>query len=730
MIKQMYIENKAHYNGIRTNILDNINVEIESNKITYIGGASGSGKSSLAFETISDISNCELDMLQGRISQSYAFDLDSYENIQMMVPLRQLNFNVNPKSTIMTYFGLKKSVELLINNSLLAANKLPIHFSIYNYCPNCGGSGYKKVLNISRCLDRFTPLNKLPFLHWQNTYKDFYQQLLNAYLDERHIDGNKRFIDLSLEEQNSILYKNGTNNYKIYYKYGAGKRCKTSKFLSVTTEFNNSIFNIDYDNYSKLITCDECSGSRFNKVLIRENLFEDITIKTFLLMPFEALLHILEDIKLLPRSISAAVIYLKRYIKMCCVLGLGHLTLSRGIVSLSGGELQRLRLAKTLIGSLTGVTLVLDEPTSSLHPNEIEQLSKLLCEFKKKNTLIIVDHNNLLATIADKQYYLSRVKGENKSLLISRKDYEEQQSYSLKAKLFTCKSFESIELESTYVDYVGKIDIPVQSLLGICGSSGCGKSTILKTILPDYFKEYIYVSQKPIKGNINSSVGSYMGLLDDIKKMYIKHTELEKKDFQSLKCKKCEGKGVVDVSSYYESPVRICCDICDGTGYSSKIDKYMIKSLSFGKVLTMSLEDLLNIFDKELSHKVKKALCLLCGIGLGYLSLGRRINSLSGGENQRVKLVSALLKNVKIIGLDEPCQGLDNYAIKKFIEFIYADIDICNRTYIVAEHNPLFLKYTSYLVELSRESGKTTILYNGVTNGVFSCNQSQIAQWL
>ncbi len=89
-----------------------------------------------------------------------------------------------------------------------------------------------------------------------------------------------------------------------------------------------------------------------------------------------------------------------------------------------------------------------------------------------------------------------------------------------------------------------------------------------------------------------------------------------------------------------------------------------------------------------------------------------------------------MLKNVKIIGLDEPCQGLDNYAIKKFIEFIYADIDIRKRTYIVAEHNPLFLKYTSYLVELSRESGKTIILYNGVTNGVFSCNHSQIAQWL
>jgi len=112
----MSIDNKAFYKGIRTNILDNINVEIESHKITYIGGASGSGKSSLAFQTIADISNCELDMLQSKISNSYIYDLDSYENIQVMIPLKQLNFNVNPKSSVMTYFGLKKNVELLRNH--------------------------------------------------------------------------------------------------------------------------------------------------------------------------------------------------------------------------------------------------------------------------------------------------------------------------------------------------------------------------------------------------------------------------------------------------------------------------------------------------------------------------------------------------------------------------------------------------------------------------------------
>lgn len=726
----MCIENKAFYQGIRTNILDNINVEIESNKITYIGGASGSGKSSLAFQTIADISSCELDMLQSKMSKSYIFDLDSYENIQMMIPLRQLNFNVNPKSSIMTYFGLKKNIELLINNLLLSLDKPPIQFSIFNYCSNCGGNGFVKGLNLNSVLDKFIPLNKLPFKHWQNTYKDFYQQLLNEYLNEVHIDGNKRFIDLTLDEQNSILYKDGICNYKINYKYRTGKRHKTSKFLAIANEFNHSIFNLDYENYSKIITCDECSGSRFNKALISTSLFDDITIKNILLMPFDTLLDTIEKTKNLPIGVGSAIASLKRYIDMCCRLGLGHLNLSRGIINLSGGELQRLRLAKVLSGSLSGITLVLDEPTSSLHPDEINELSKLLSTFKRFNTLIIVEHNSLLADISDNRYYLSRVEDTNKSILISKECYEKQQFYSLTSRFFPVSSFKPVVLYSNYVEYIGKINIPIQSLMGICGSSGCGKSTILKTILPDYFEDYIYVSQKPIRGNINSSIGSYTGLLEDIKRLYIKYTGLEKKDFQSLKCKKCQGKGVVDITNYYETPIRVCCDSCDGTGYNSKFDEYKIKSINFRTMLMMNLESLFKIFYKELSNKSKKVLSLLCDIGLGYLSLGRRINTLSGGENQRLKLVSALTKNINIIGLDEPCQGLDNLAIKRFIKFIYKDIDKHKRTYIVAEHNPLFLKYTSYIVELSRISDKTIISYNGETKGIYDCADSRMAKWL
>lgn len=726
----MSLENKAFYKGIRTNILDNINVEIESNKITYIGGASGSGKSSLAFQTIADISNCELDMLQSKMSNSYTYDLDSYDNIQMMIPLRQLNFNVNPKSTIMTYFGLKKTVELLINNFLLSANKLPIQFSIANYCSSCGGNGYIKNIDINSTLDKYTPLNKLPFRHWQNTYKDFYQQLLNEYLNEICIDGNKCFIDLSVEEQNSILYKNGSYDYKIAYKYKTGKRHKTSKFISVINEFKKSIFNIDYDNYAKLIVCDECASSRFNKVLTKTIVFDDVTIQKVLVMSFDLLLIVIDGIKDLPLSIKPSVMSLKRFLSMCCSLGLGHLNLSRGITTLSGGELQRLRLAKILSGSLSGITLVLDEPTSSLHPDEVSQLSKLLSIFKKRNTLIIVEHNSLLATISDQHYYLSRVDGKDKATLISKANYQKQQSYSLLPRFFSGNSFKDIDLNSTYIDYTGKINIPVQSLLGLCGSSGCGKSTILKTILPDYLKDYIYVSQKPIKGNINSSIGSYTGVLEDIRKLYIKYTDLEKKDFQSLKCKKCQGKGVIDITNYYESSVRICCDDCGGTGYNSKFDKYKIKSINFRTILTLSLENLLNTFNEELSNKSKNALSLLCRLGLGYLTLGRRITSLSGGENQRLKLATALLKNTQNIGLDEPCQGLDDLAIKKFIEFIYSDIATHKRTYIVAEHNPLFLKYTSYIIELNRMSEKTIILFDGRTQDICTCKESKIAKWL
>ncbi|WP_127147807.1 ATP-binding cassette domain-containing protein [Veillonella sp. VA139] len=721
--------NNAQYVGVKTNVLNNIDVQIPSNQITFIGGQSGSGKSSLAFQTIADISDYEFSMLEGRMDKEYSFELESYNNIQMVISLEQLNFNVNVKSSIMTYFGLKKIINRLINYILLKNDQPAVNLSLYNYCLECEGKGIKKVIDLSAIIESNKRLIDLPFRHWQNSYCDFYRQLLAFELCELNIDECKTFNELNAREKSAILYGKKENRYKIIYKYLGKNRSKTIKFNGIIDEFYRNTFNLNYEQYTKPSLCELCNGARFNKKILDTHLTRGTTVQDFLLMPFEDLLQYISLDEFKETHINRNVELLQRYLKICCKLGLSYLNLSRGITTLSGGEFQRLRLAKIFDGSICGITVVLDEPSSSLYPDEIKIVAELIKELREKNTVIIVDHNFEMEEIADVFYYLKRSEVSGKSELVKKEILKKSQIYKLAPKFFLGYEPRCIELKNEFVKFKGSIHIPKKSLVSICGQSGSGKSIILKELLPFSLDDYIYVSQKPIKGNITSSVGTYLGLISEIKKMFIKNTKIKQEDFQKNKCNKCKGLGIVSINTYYDTPYYTVCDSCEGSGCNNLFSKCEIGGFSYEDMLLKPIDEILRL-EECLSGKLKDKLQELSNIGLGYLTLNRRVSTLSGGENQRIKLIKALWKKTGFIGLDEPCQGLDEKLIKKFLEFIYNDILMNGRTYIVAEHNIIFLKYSSYLIELVRNSDSTEIVYNGHTDKIKECNVSAIAKWL
>ena len=721
--------NNARYVGVKTNVLNNIDVQIPSNQITFIGGQSGSGKSSLAFQTIADISEYEFSMLGGRMNKEYSFEIESYNDIQMVIPLEQLNFNVNVKSSIMTYFGLKKIINRIINYILLKNDQPAVNLSLYNYCLECEGKGIKKVIDLSAIIESNKRLIDLPFRHWQNSYCDFYRQLLAFELCELNIDECKTFNELNAREKGAILYGKKENRYKIIYKYLGKNRRKTIKFNGIIDEFYRNTFNLNYEQYTKPSLCELCNGARFNKKILDTHLTRGTTVQAFLLMPFEDLLQYISLDEFKETHINRNVELLQRYLKICCKLGLGYLNLSRGITTLSGGEFQRLRLAKIFDGSICGITVVLDEPSSSLYPDEIKIVAGLIKELREKNTVIIVDHNFAMEEIADVFYYLKRSEVSGKSELVKKEILKKSQIYKLAPKFFLGYEPRCIELKNEFVKFKGSIHIPKKSLVSICGQSGAGKSIILKELLSFSLDDYIYVSQKPIKGNITSSVGTYLGLISEIKKMFIKNTKIKQEDFQKNKCNKCKGLGIVSINTYYDAPYYTVCDSCKGSGCNNLFSKCEIGGFSYEDMLLKPIDEILRL-EECLSGKLKDKLQELSNIGLGYLTLNRRVSTLSGGENQRIKLIKALWKKTGFIGLDEPCQGLDKKSIKKFLEFIYNDISMNGRTYIVAEHNIIFLKYSSYLIELVRNSDSTEIVYNGRTDKIKECNVSAIAKWL
>ncbi len=717
------------YYGVRTNILDNIDVLIYPGKITYIGGASGSGKSSLAFKTIADVSEYEYSLLAGGLSKNYEFDLDAYDGIRMTIPLKQLNFNTNPKSSILTYFGLKNSLLFLINYVKNSYKSNSIKLGIVDYCHLCEGSGYKKVIDFEKIIDKRKTLAQLPFKHWDNTYRDFYKQIFNLYLKDCAIDSNKYFDELTEDEKNKILYESSTVRYKVTYKYGNNKRVKTSSYISVVDEFNKSIFSLDYSEYSQNIVCPACEGARFNRKVLDSLITPSITLQQLLLMNFNELYCFLSSFQSEMKFVRINMAFLQNFIGSCIRLGIGHLNLSRGIISVSGGELQRLRLAKLLSGSLQEIVLVLDEPSSSLHPDEVSSLCSILQELSRKSTMVIVDHNHQISALANCSYYLARG-SNNTAHLIGKGDFDRLQSYDVEYRFWKSIKQVQAELASNYISCEHTINIPIETFVGLCGVSGSGKTTILRSVLPKYIASYGYVSQKPIRGNINSTVGTYLDVLDDIKNSFYKKTSLTRDILSKCICKVCKGRGVLQTNNYYGSPMQVICESCGGSGYTDKLKEFKINDISFDRVLSVPIDSLLDsdfmIFNKGILDKLQK----LSLIGLGYLSLNRKISTLSGGENQRIKLVKHLSRKYQCIGLDEPCQGLDLVSIKKFIEFIYNDIANNKRTYIVSEHNPLFLKYTSYLIELDKLGEQCIIVYEGATNNITKCNDSKISRWL
>ena len=365
--------------------------------------------------------------------------------------------------------------------------------------------------------------------------------------------------------------------------------------------------------------------------------------------------------KEIDKSLKPALDTVLTFISACRKVGLGYLGLTRSISSLSSGELQRLRIAQLLIGKMHDLLIILDEPTASLYPAEVDFTIDIIDEMRKKNTLLVVEHNERILELSDHQIYLGHDGGKNGGYLISREEFLKSQQCSLQYQFFKGISSEKCMLDSDYVDYAGaELAIPRASILGICGMSGCGKTTILRDILPKYYDDYLYVSQKPLKGNSFTTVATYTGILEEIRKYFAKVLGKDKGYFSQRgkgTCDKYGGSGVIEIGSFYEEKLFDTCDKCNGTGYLQEVLGWTVDGINIYDIQQMTVDELISS-NMSISSKAKKMLALLSDLGLGYLKLSQKVKTLSGGENQRIKLAEALSENkYAILGLDEPAKA-------------------------------------------------------------------------
>jgi len=730
----------SRYFGIETNNLKNVDVSIPHNKITLVGGVSGSGKSSLAIDTIYNISMNELNQLMNLKDFVFNYSLTRYEDILPSISLEQENYNRNPRSTIATYFGMDTYIKNLFSMKS-GLSPSAFQFNRYKYaCKKCLGLGVELKLDPTKIIDYNCTLQDIPFLNWRGSYSSYYKQLIASFCEDNRINIKKKFIELNEDIQNLLLYGKGNKKYKITYKTGGRKRVKTSPYIGPLDEDNIFSTNINRKYYTEQ-KCSECGGYRFSKEILKYKLYGK-NIGEIYHTEIDNLVDWFLDKRKYWEKEKNEVVFFEKILSLLnsfLNLNLKYLSLNRSIPSLSGGELQRLRLAKSLISQFSNFLYILDEPSSGLHPDEIPKVIDAILSLKKRrNTIIIIEHNHIFKKIADNIIILGPSGGKSGGNIISNDLYErknKQNSY----KFFKANKWLSIKNES-YNNIINlTIQIPLGSFVSICGKSGSGKTSFLSGILPKYLKKSIFLNQTPLKGNNYSILASYIGILDEIRQVFAKNSKQDSSLFSfhhtsEGKCKTCNGTGVIKSEDSYNLVNSMICPSCDGKRYNSKALSYLVKGLNIYQFLNLTVDELVNVIknDNFFSESIK-ALSILSKLGLDYLSLFRNITTLSGGEAQRVKICNSLLKNNKnsIFLLDEPLRGLDDINARKIIDLIY-DIVTKGNSVFIAEHNLIAINSCSYIIEFGPEGGKYggNILYNGERSKVKVSKQSLIKVYI
>ncbi|MEE1219977.1 MAG: ATP-binding cassette domain-containing protein [Ruminococcus sp.] len=739
------------------NNLKNISLEIPLTEFTCITGPSGCGKSSLVYDTIyAESQRNFLESMSGNMYGQKLMDKPRVEEIKNLRPalnMSQNYYNVNPRSTIGTVtdisYYLRTMFALIANES--KGLKIDTNFFSFNnpssYCEKCKGLGEEYILSEEQLMpDLNKTLSNGGILYFKGSKKSLEYKLLEAECEYFGIDINKKVSELTERERQQLLYREDNIDFSLNYKTPKGRyRKKLISRKGVVAELQEAIKDIDtpstFASISKYLTktkCSSCGGTKLNKSVLDIKI-ADKNIAEAEAMPFDKLIIWLDEIEEATKKMACIekiiqLIYdVKRRIKCIIELNLEYLSLGRSIPSLSGGEVQRIRLANQLSCSLCGLVYILDEPCKGLHYRNIDSVisaSKSLVN--KGNTVIAIEHNKQYISEANRIIELGPVGGPNGGYIISENENHCDFIYNLNFKHYeTSKDF--ISLCGINYHNLKNIDvsIPYGRITCISGVSGAGKSTLTAVIAEcceqkgslkcrsatntSKIKKVLYVNQQPIGKTPRSTVVSYLGIYDIIRELFARTTDAKKlglsvSDFSMNvaggRCEYCQGTGKKKIELTYMPDSYIECPKCHGNRFIDKVLSVKYKGVNINDVLDYPIERIVDIFEDVSS--VSNILQCMLDIGMGYISLGQMSMTLSGGESQRIKLAKCLGvksngKNLYI--LDEPTSGLSSEDIR-LLENILLKLGKTNETVLIIEHNIEFIaSIADYLIDLGTVAG-------------------------
>ena len=733
----------------RENNLKDVSLTIPRNKLIVITGVSGSGKSSLAFNTIFSEAYREfiesLSTYARKTLPKYApANVGYIEGLSPAISIDQQPLARNPRSTIGTITEIYTFLRLLysrLGGSGLSAGDFSFN-TPSGACQTCAGLGVELQPNLDRLLDWEKTLSEGAILHklWAVGARNW-----SIIKSIGLFDMNKPIKNFTTDEMNLLLYSDPMQ----FQKEEAGY-IQSWAFEGVIRRLlrrqrdSRGQTGTPYDRlfFSKEV-CRECSGARLNSKA-REVKVNGKSIVELSTMQIDDLIPLISSLE--GPIADALKPYMLKMLRHLVDVGLGYLNLSRSVSTLSNGEAQRVKLARQLGSSLTELIYVMDEPTAGLHPRDISHLCLILKQLTgKPNTVIVVEHDRDMMLNADCIIDMGPGAGSRGGEIVTMGTPNNiMASESITGRYLSGKEYlrrkgkprtatRFLEISHANIHNLKDVNtkLPLGVLTCITGVSGSGKSSLVEFILKRY-PQIVVIDQTPPGTTNRSNPATYTKIFDDIRKIFSYHTGQEVSLFSFNSdgaCQACKGSGYSTIDMFFLGEVNHICEECGGKRFKAKVLEYLYKKKSISDVLDMTVEEALDFFHDQ--ESLSKKLRLLIEVGLGYIRLGQPLNTLSGGEAQRIKLVSRIGLKGDIYILDEPTRGLHFADIERLLRLLNRLVDGGN-TVVVVEHNIDIIKNSDWIIDMGPEAGKHggEIIVEGKPKDIADCPQSLTGKYL
>jgi excinuclease UvrABC ATPase subunit len=720
--------------GARVNNLKGVSLDIPKRKLSVFTGVSGSGKSSLVFDTIAAESRRLINETFSTFVQNFLPrfgrpDVESLRNLSMAIVVGQERMGGNSRSTVGTATDAYALLRVLF--SRLGEPHVPSALALsFNdpsgMCTTCEGLGRRSQIDPEALIDRELSLDEGAILFpgfavgtW------FWQYFAKTGL----FDPQKKLKQYTKIEWQLFMFgeeqkiKLGTINSTFEGLVSKIKRLYLSKDLDNLQPAQRAAV----ERAVSFGPCDECAGTRLNAAA-RSCKIQGRTIAECSAMQVSDLADFVRGLVDSPAGPVARG--LSEQLDDLVQIGLGYLSLSRESSTLSGGESQRVKMVRHLGSSLTDLTYIFDEPSVGLHAHDIQRVCSILLRLRDKgNTVLVVEHKPAIIELADHIVDMGPAagseggtvtyQGDVSGLLASGTLTGQHLGRTAERKTRVREGRGALRIEHASLHNVRDVSvaIPKGVLTVITGVAGSGKSALIRGCLPQQHPEAVIVDQRITRGSRRSNIATYSGVLDAIRKTFAKANHVEAALFSANSkgaCPECKGLGVLYTDLAFMEGVTSVCESCEGRRFMPEVLVHQLRGKNIHEVLGLALRDALAFFTEK---GIRPMLQALVDVGLGYISLGQRLDTLSGGERQRLELgidLGNAREGTEVYVLDEPTTGLHLSDVRHLLGLLDRFVD-SGRTMIVIEHHLDVIAHADWIIDLGPGAGRDggTIIFEG-----------------